>query len=184
MQETQEAQVRSLGWEDPLEKELTIHSSKLAWEIPRTEEPGRLQSMGLQRVRHGWEFQYYFASNTNLPQKFPKGQVYLLKAYRVVIYSIALTHFFPMVISGSLQEHVFLTNNIYIFIYIYIHTYIHTYILYISQVANHTQNKNRYITQTSLREFQSSTVVVITRLIVVFAVSETSGGIECRCDRL
>ena len=101
MQETQEAQVRSLGWEDPLEKELTIHSSKLAWEIPRTEEPGRLQSMGLQRVRHGWEFQYYFASNTNLPQKFPKGQVYLLKAYRVVIYSIALTHFFPMVISGS-----------------------------------------------------------------------------------
>ena len=38
-----EAQVRSLGWEDPLEKEMAIHSSALAWKIPWTEEPGRLQ---------------------------------------------------------------------------------------------------------------------------------------------
>ena len=48
----QETQVRSLGWEDPLEKEMATHSSTLAWKIPWTEEPGRLQSMGLQRVRH------------------------------------------------------------------------------------------------------------------------------------
>ena len=41
-----ETRVRSLGWEDPLEKEMAIHSSTLAWKIPRTEEPGRLQSMG------------------------------------------------------------------------------------------------------------------------------------------
>ena len=47
-----ETQVRSLGWEDPLEKEMATHSSTLAWKIPRTEEPGRLQSMGLQRVGH------------------------------------------------------------------------------------------------------------------------------------
>ena len=47
----QEAQVRSLGWEDPLEKEMATHSSILAWRIPWTEEPGSLQSMGLQRVR-------------------------------------------------------------------------------------------------------------------------------------
>ena len=47
----QEPLVPSLGWEDPLEKEVTTHSSILAWEIPQTEEPGRLQSMGLQRVR-------------------------------------------------------------------------------------------------------------------------------------
>ena len=47
-----ETRVRSLGWEDPLEKEMAIHSSTLAWKIPWTEEPGRLQSMGLQRVRH------------------------------------------------------------------------------------------------------------------------------------
>ena len=44
--------VRSLGWEDPLEKEMAIHSSTIAWKIPWTEEPGRLQPMGSQRVRH------------------------------------------------------------------------------------------------------------------------------------
>ena len=44
----QEMQVLSLGWDDPLEKEITIHSSILAWKIPWTEEPCRLQSMGLQ----------------------------------------------------------------------------------------------------------------------------------------
>ena len=48
----QETQVRSLGWEDPLEKEMATHSSTLAWKIPRTKEPGRLQSMGSQRVGH------------------------------------------------------------------------------------------------------------------------------------
>ena len=45
-----ETRVRSLVWEDPLEKELATHSSILAWRIPWTEEPGRLQSMGSQRV--------------------------------------------------------------------------------------------------------------------------------------
>ena len=48
----QETWVQSLGWKDPLEKEMATHSSTLAWKIPWTEEPGRLQSMGLQRVRH------------------------------------------------------------------------------------------------------------------------------------
>ena len=48
----QETQVQSLGQEDPLEQELATHSSTLAWKIPRTEEPGGLQSMGSQRVRH------------------------------------------------------------------------------------------------------------------------------------
>ena len=47
-----ETGVQSLGWEDPLEKEVAIHSSTIVWKIPWTEEPGRLQSMGLQRVRH------------------------------------------------------------------------------------------------------------------------------------
>ena len=46
----QETQVRSLGWEDPLKKGMVTHSSILAWRIPRTEEPGRLQFMGSQRV--------------------------------------------------------------------------------------------------------------------------------------
>ena len=47
-----ETQVQSLGWEDPLEKEMAIHSSTIAWKIPWTEEPGRLQSMRWQRVGH------------------------------------------------------------------------------------------------------------------------------------
>ena len=48
----QETLVRSPGQEDPLEKEMATHSSSLAWKIPRTEEPGRPQSMGSQKVRH------------------------------------------------------------------------------------------------------------------------------------
>ena len=48
----QETQIQSLGFEDPLEKEMATHSSILAWRIPWTEKPGRLQFMGLQRVRH------------------------------------------------------------------------------------------------------------------------------------
>ena len=47
-----ETWVRSLGQEDPLEKEIATHSGTLAWKIPWTEEPGRLQSMALQKVRH------------------------------------------------------------------------------------------------------------------------------------
>ena len=47
-----ETQVQSLGWEDPLEKEMATHASTLAWKIPWMEEPGRLQSMGWQRVGH------------------------------------------------------------------------------------------------------------------------------------
>jgi len=48
----QETWVRSLGWEDSLEEEMATHSSILAWRIPWMERPGRLQSMGSQRVKH------------------------------------------------------------------------------------------------------------------------------------
>ena len=48
----QESRVRSLAWEDPLEKEMATHSSILTWRVPWTEEPGGLQSTGLQRVGH------------------------------------------------------------------------------------------------------------------------------------
>ena len=50
--EMRESCVQSLGWEDPLEKEMATHSSILAWRIPRTEEPGGLHSMKSQRVGH------------------------------------------------------------------------------------------------------------------------------------
>ena len=52
VQELQEMRVQSLGQEDPLEEGTATHSSILVWRIPWTEEPGRLQSIGLQRVRH------------------------------------------------------------------------------------------------------------------------------------
>ena len=48
----QETWVQSLGWEDPLEKQMAIHPGILAWRIPKTEDPGGLQSMGSQRVGH------------------------------------------------------------------------------------------------------------------------------------
>ena len=53
-----ETQVRSLGLENPLEKDMTTHSSILAWKIPWTEEPGRLQSMGSKRVPHDCDFTF------------------------------------------------------------------------------------------------------------------------------
>ena len=59
-----ETRVRSLGREDPVEKEMATHSSTLAWKIPWTEKPGRLQSMGLQRVGHDW-----VTSHTHTPLK-------------------------------------------------------------------------------------------------------------------
>ena len=57
-----ETLVRSLGWEDPLEKEMATHSSTLAWKIPCTEEPGRLQSMGSQTAGHDWATSRYCLS--------------------------------------------------------------------------------------------------------------------------
>ena len=54
MQETQDTQVWSLGQEDPLEEGMATHASIFTWKIPWTEEPGGLQSMGSQRVRHDW----------------------------------------------------------------------------------------------------------------------------------
>ena len=53
MQEMQKIQIGSLSWEDPLEKEMATHSSILASKISWTEKPGGLQSIGLQRVKHG-----------------------------------------------------------------------------------------------------------------------------------
>ena len=54
LSKVQKTRVLTLGWEDPMEKEMATHSSTLAWKIPWTEEPGGLQSTGLQRVRHDW----------------------------------------------------------------------------------------------------------------------------------
>jgi len=65
-----ETQVWSLDWEDPLENGMATHSSILAWRIPWTEEPGGLQSMGSQRVRHDWAtntFTFFIRTHSFLP---------------------------------------------------------------------------------------------------------------------
>ena len=64
---TRETRVRSVGWEDPLEKEMATHSSILAWTIPWTEEPGGLQSTGLQRA--GLHFHFHFLQGLGLARK-------------------------------------------------------------------------------------------------------------------
>ena len=64
----QETWVRSLGQEGPLEKGMATHSSVLAWRIPWTEEPGRLQSLGLQTVRHDWATNtFHFKKSWSMP---------------------------------------------------------------------------------------------------------------------
>ena len=75
----QETRVRFLGREDPLEKEIAPHSSTLAWQIPWMEKPGRLQSMGSQRVRHDWAtslsfFLFHLQSHPRFPWGFPGGR--------------------------------------------------------------------------------------------------------------
>ena len=67
----QETRVRFLDSEDPLGKEIATHSSTLAWKIPWTEEPGRLQSMGSQRVRHDWATSLSDCSHASLPCPSP-----------------------------------------------------------------------------------------------------------------
>ena len=69
----QETWVQSLGWEDSLEKEMATHSNTLAWKIQWTEEPGRLQSMGSQKVGHNWVTS--LSRNNNLKNLLSPGGV-------------------------------------------------------------------------------------------------------------
>ena len=67
----QEMWVQSLGWEDPLEKEIPIHSSILAWRIPWSEEPGGLQSKGWKRVRRDWAIELEHSTTFKLTMWVP-----------------------------------------------------------------------------------------------------------------
>ena len=85
----QETRVRSLGREDPLEKEMATHSSIIAWRIPRKEELGRLQSTGLQRVGYDWV--------TSLHFRLPLGNHQLLDScWLEVFFSFFLSFFFKL----------------------------------------------------------------------------------------
>ena len=87
VQETQEMQVKSLGWEDPLEEEMATQYSILAWKNPWTEEHARLQSMWSQRVGHDWatehahalsekKFKIFSTSTINIFQEKYQGKYY------------------------------------------------------------------------------------------------------------
>ena len=75
----QKTQVRSLGWEDPLEKEMAAHSSILAWKIPWILEPGRLPSMGSQRVGHDWATSLSYFGPRNIFENYfdNKNEMYM-----------------------------------------------------------------------------------------------------------
>ena len=73
-----ETWVQFLGWEDLLEKEMVTHSSTIAWRIPWTEEPGRLQSMGSERVRHDWATSVQFSSRSAIRVAYIRSLIFLL----------------------------------------------------------------------------------------------------------
>ena len=106
-----ETRVRALGWEDPLEKEISIHSSSISWKIPWTEKPGRLQSMGSQRVGHDRDFTFsskYIELILKLPpvtihyQLLELAQIHVhrigdaIQQFSSRIQSFPVSGFFPM----------------------------------------------------------------------------------------
>ena len=114
VQETLEMWAQSLGWEDPLEEEMATHSSTLAWKIPWTEEPGRLLSMGFQRVRHSWATECMC-----LPLSFCEIQVMVADScytkLRVVFpcFHLGVLCLFLHFLFISLCEYDYLLRNIY-----------------------------------------------------------------------
>ena len=122
----QETWVWSLGQEDPLEKEMATHTSTLAWKIPWTEKPGRLQSMGLQRVGHDWLYSDIHVTETwsiKISKEQFAANIDSFKKKEVktssIICKISTRFFFSQIL---LQ----MSNSVYVGIYIYVHTHTHT----------------------------------------------------------
>ena len=94
----QDTWVRSLGREDPLEKEMATYSSTLAWRIPWREEPGRLQSTGLQRVRHDWATSLHFTSHSS------KVMLKILQARFQQYVNRELPHFLELPVQAGFRK--------------------------------------------------------------------------------
>ena len=107
-----ETRVRSLGWEDPLEKEIATHSSTLAWKIPWTEEPGSLQSMGSQRVGHDWVTKLCTLRlwNQNAKENQSHTAIKALNHSPSVVYFLLPLFFFFVCLSPAAACWVFLTT--------------------------------------------------------------------------
>ena len=96
----QETQVWYQGWEDPLKKGMAAHSSIPAWRIPWTEEPGGLQSVGLQRVRHDWAtntFHYSYTERCLLKHGFK-----LLFIFKLIFIGVKLLY--NVVLVSTVQQ--------------------------------------------------------------------------------
>ena len=97
--------VQSLGWEDPLEKEMSTHSSILAWRIPWTEEPGGLQSTGLQRGGLDWATKFTYNTLGFMEDSFPRirreGQRMVWGCFQRISYTV---HFGSIIITSALPH--------------------------------------------------------------------------------
>ena len=116
-----------LGWEDSLEEDLATHSTILAWRISWTEKPGRLQSMGLQRVGHDWATEH----------------VYICMHAKSLLLCVVISYTHTY-INIYICTHIYI--NIYTHIHIYIHMYVYVYIypsIYPASTLNHTTVKSQ-----------------------------------------
>ena len=108
----QDTQVQSLGWEDPLDKEMATHSSILAWKIPWSEKPDKLQSMGSQRVQHDSQkwlhfcmlFIYVWMSVITYYGKCQKENMYLLLLYKAYIRASLVAQIVKYILLLKLKE--------------------------------------------------------------------------------
>ena len=101
----QETQVQSLSREDPLEQGMATHSSILAWRIPWTEEPGRLYSMGSQRVRHIWPTNTHTHTHTHtLQSEVQRGIIIIVLFWNVLYFCSLLLYDFHPISKTSVKE--------------------------------------------------------------------------------
>ena len=104
MPKIQEMQVWSLGQEDSLEEERATHSSILAWEVPRTEEPGGLQSTGSQRVRHKWMCSHFLIYETGMTACIQSACEHRMNKYMQSLQNIAWTSQDSLIQQGTIRQ--------------------------------------------------------------------------------
>ena len=127
-----ETWVRSLGWEDPLEKEMATHSSILAWRIPWTEEPDGLQSMGSQRVGHNWATSQDRNTEglkiwaTLEDGKFTFSKYYFIKFINIFLWVLFCPFLKKVFIKKNNLKKVFLLSRLK-YIYLFFHSIAHLY---------------------------------------------------------
>ena len=111
VQKTEVMWVWSLGWEDPLEKKMATHSRSLAWRIPWTEEPGRWQSLGSQRVGHDWAHRAYMLTGMYGIYKGPSSQGYGFSCGHIWMWELVYTRLYTCA-SEEAETNMFVFNSV------------------------------------------------------------------------